>query len=65
MSLTEMWEELGKAEAEGRWAGEAPWKPTTDIQELGFQFSQRCLRDEPVTLEGARRRRVRRRRTAR
>lgn len=59
MNVVEMWEALGRVEADGKWAGGTPWKPATDIQELGFQFSQRCLRDEPATLSGARRSRRR------
>jgi hypothetical protein len=57
MNVVEMWQALGRVEADGRWAGGTPWEPTTEIQELGYQFSQRCLRDAPATLSGRRPRR--------
>jgi hypothetical protein len=59
MNVVEMWQALGRVEADGRWAGGTPWVPASEIQELGYQFSTRCLRDTPMML-GARPRRRRR-----
>jgi hypothetical protein len=58
MRVVNMWEAMGRADAHGHEAGQTAWLPVTEIQELGYQFSTRCLRDEPLTL-GARRRRAR------
>lgn len=59
MNVVEMWEALGRSDANGRWAGRTSWQPMTEIQELGYEFSTRCLRDAPIVLEGRRRRRNR------
>lgn len=59
MKIADMWHALGRADANGRWAGGTPWEPTSEIQELGYQFSTYCLRDTPVVLDGATRSRRR------
>lgn len=61
-NVLDMWHALGQARANGYWAGGTPWEPTTDIEELGYQFSQRCVRDEPITLGSNRLGRAKRRR---
>jgi hypothetical protein len=60
MNITEMWNLLGKSDTEGDHAGGTAFTPMSEIAELGFQFSQRCLRDKPVSLGGVRRRRRKR-----
>lgn len=57
MRITNMWAALGRAQAESSYAGGTPWEPTSKIAELGYQFSMRCLRDEPVALGASRRHR--------
>jgi hypothetical protein len=56
MNILEGWEALGKSDAHGHEAGQTAWKPTSDIQEIGHQFTTKCLRDEPTQLSGRRRR---------
>jgi hypothetical protein len=62
MNVVEMWHALGRAQAEGERAGSTASKPSSDIEELGYQFSTLCLRDTPAVLDGAKRRPRRRKR---
>jgi hypothetical protein len=52
MNVVEAWHALGQSEAEARWSGGTAWTPTSRLRELGYQFSHRCLRDEPTKLSG-------------
>lgn len=57
LSIASMWEALGRGSANSRWIDSSAWQPESDIRDVGYEFSQRCLRIEPLDLSGRRRRR--------
>lgn len=59
-NILDLWEARGASEAHGREVGSTAWFPQTQVVDLAYAFTTKCLRNEPVSLEGARRRRRRR-----
>lgn len=56
LAINEMNRKIGESNAHGREVGRTAWFDQTNAQELGYEFSTKCLRDKPA-LEGARKRR--------
>ncbi len=56
LNVVEMWNSIGRSEVSGREAGKPVWRPTSEIADLGYEFSTKCLRDTPSTLSGAKKR---------
>jgi hypothetical protein len=46
LDIVEMWKDYGSSHANQFVASLGVWEPTTQIREVGYQFSTRCLRDK-------------------
>jgi hypothetical protein len=59
MNVVELWEKIGESNANGYWAGQTALFNQTDMRELGYEFSTKCLRDTPTMMGRGRKTRKR------